>query len=740
MGKVYDAKALFDVAKDREKAYDELLSQLGELKKALQGVADLDGSLEGKGADNIKSFYKQHADTAGQWENLIKMQQSYFSTLHVKAEKAKLSGSTIVTESFLETELKNANSNAKEMVAQQHEDLQSILNGIDDIVSISAFSTSEFNDKIEEAEKKRTDTIEAVNQLDAEWSKEYSEMDDFYTVVDTLVSGLELATSQGGSIYQLAFDEKAYHDSELYKVQTKLNDYATSYVDYNKQQEEVHELEKKQEEEANKPWYEKTWDAVSTFTGEVSGYYDYKRAAEGVDPVTGEKLSTSQRVAAGAMAAAGFIPVVGWVGRAAKGGKAIYKTAKGLSAADHALDAYKSAKSFKVLEQTEKGLYGLVAANGLGEYMTGRDMFGNKISEEQRKASLLQALGIAGAGALSTKVAGKMGQSLATKGTEKLNNMRNTLRTSAVANVTKQAYQSVKNAPASWTQSLHKTYNNILDSSMPRLGPELAPAGPALAQQTVRETLQNVKKQTMQMIEKPVKVERVSERQIQKGTKGTGKGSNTNPNKIKLTPEREIYYRKKIDEAEARGEYDVADDIRYDRYCEETKKPLDREKWDVRNENLKKITERGREEEIKGRKALGEHLGRKLENNNVGEVVTYTSSEGHLTRPDSIGRNSKGEIDLVHDHKHKISDKEHVIHNDSQMRAERELAQGKNGRHVVTISSDKPDLNGIPPKPRPSGPLAKESDIFYTDPSSGRVTHKWEYHPDIPGGGIWIKI
>ncbi|MED4135399.1 T7SS effector LXG polymorphic toxin [Priestia megaterium] len=512
MGKVYDAKALFDVAKDREKAYDELLSQLGELKKALQGVADLEGSLEGKGADNIKSFYKQHVDTAGQWENLIKMQQSYFSTLHVKAEKAKLSGSTIVDESFLETELKNANSNAKEMVAQQHDDLQSILNGIDDIVSISAFSTSEFNDKIEEAEKKRTDTIEAVNQLDAEWSKEYSEMDDFYAVVDMIVSGLELATSQGGSVYQLAFDEKAYHDSELYKVQTKLNDYATSYVDYNKQQEEVYELEKKQEEEANKPWYEKTWDAVSTFTGEVSGYYDYKRAAEGVDPVTGEKLSTSQRVAAGAMAAAGFIPVVGWVGRAAKGGKAIYKTAKGLSAADHALDAYKSAKSFKVLEQTEKGLYGLVAANGLGEYMTGRDMFGNKISEEQRKASLLQALGIAGAGALSTKVAGKMGQSLATKGTEKLNNMRNTLRTSAVANVTKQAYQSVKNAPASWTQSLHKTYNNILDSSMPRLVPELVPAGPALAQQTVRETLQNVKQQTMQMIGKvSVKDKPVSE-------------------------------------------------------------------------------------------------------------------------------------------------------------------------------------------------------------------------------------
>ncbi len=470
VGKVYDAKALFDVAKDRENAYDELLSQLGELKKALQGVADLEGSLEGKGADNIKSFYKQHADTAGQWENLIKMQQSYFSALHVKAEKAKLAGSTIVNESFLETELKNANSNAKEMVAQQHDDLQSILNGIDDIVSISAFSTSEFNDKIEEAEKKRTDTIEAVNQLDAEWSKEYSEMDDFYTVVDTLVSGLELATSQGGSAYQLAFNEKAYHDSELYKVQTKLNDYATSYVDYNKQQEEVYELEKKQEEEANKPWYEKTWDAVSTFTGEVSGYYDYKRAAEGVDPVTGEKLSTSQRVAAGAMAAAGFIPVVGWVGRAAKGGKAIYKTAKGLSAADHALDAYKSAKSFKVLEQTEKGLYGLVAANGLGEYMTGRDMFGNKISEEQRKASLLQALGIAGAGALSTKAAGKTakaGANAVANGAKKLSDMRNVL--------SKQATQRIM-PPLQSAQKAYRSSSNYIKKKISQAGDiKLAP-------------------------------------------------------------------------------------------------------------------------------------------------------------------------------------------------------------------------------------------------------------------------
>ncbi|WP_372496241.1 pre-toxin TG domain-containing protein [Metabacillus halosaccharovorans] len=57
--------------------------------------------------------------------------------------------------------------------------------------------------------------------------------------------------------------------------------------------------------------YEKAWDTVETFTGEATGYYDFLRAKDGVDPVTVEELSDGQRVAAGSMATAGFIPIVG---------------------------------------------------------------------------------------------------------------------------------------------------------------------------------------------------------------------------------------------------------------------------------------------------------------------------------------------------------------------------------------------------------------------------------------------
>ena len=149
---------------------------------------------------------------------------------------------------------------------------------------------------------------------------------------------------------------------------------------------------KRLEEQKQRPWYEKTWEGVKNFTGELTGYYDYIRASEGVDPVTGAELTTAQRVTAGAMAAAGFIPVVGWAGRIVKGGGAIYKTAKGMHAADQALDVYLNAKTFSNLEKAELGIYGLVSVNGFNEYILGKDMFGNELTDLQRQQSLYYSI------------------------------------------------------------------------------------------------------------------------------------------------------------------------------------------------------------------------------------------------------------------------------------------------------------------------------------------------------------
>ncbi|MCM3030906.1 pre-toxin TG domain-containing protein [Niallia sp. MER 6] len=274
---------------------------------------------------------------------------------------------------------------ADEMISEQRKALEKIFRDIDDLVSLTPFSRSRFDDLMMDASKKRTKTVDAVEEVDQELKDEYlsSQGEEYY--VQALFQSLMEATRQGSSISPIHFDAEAYQSSDAYQSMVEAKTQTNSYLSYKKEEKEAREI-------ANRPWYEDLWEGTKTFAGELTGYYDYIRAKDGVDPVTGAKLTAGQRVAAGAMAAAGFIPIVGWAGRALKGGKGIYSATKAIHTADNALDAYKNVRTFTKLEQTEMGIYGLISANGLSEYLTGKDMFGNKLTDEQRQASITQSM------------------------------------------------------------------------------------------------------------------------------------------------------------------------------------------------------------------------------------------------------------------------------------------------------------------------------------------------------------
>ncbi|WIG46541.1 T7SS effector LXG polymorphic toxin [Bacillus halotolerans] len=404
MSKVFESKSLIEEAKSRKKQYETLEEQLNTLKKAFQGVADLGDNFKGKGADNIKDFFQGQAEIVESWLTLVSAQIAFLNGISGDIKDQELSDSYVET-SFLDHELPNGDLKASEIVSAHKEEIDSILSGISDIMDLDMYTLDDYADKMDDAQKIRRDTITAVDKLDESLTTEYQNLESLDNAVLSKYSVLMQATSNGKSASPMYYDKKAFHSNEVYKSAIEVEKQGTTYIDAKTEQAEARRLQEKAEEEANKPWYEKTWDGVCNFTGEVTGYYDYKRATEGVDPVTGEKLSAAERVTAGAMAAAGFIPVVGWAGRAFKGGKAIYKTGKAAIAAEHALDAYKTGKSLDILKMSEMGAYGLVASNGFSEAVTGRDMFGNKVSEEKRKQGALEAaLSLVGAGALAKHI------------------------------------------------------------------------------------------------------------------------------------------------------------------------------------------------------------------------------------------------------------------------------------------------------------------------------------------------
>ncbi|WP_207439893.1 ribonuclease YeeF family protein [Bacillus sp. SD075] len=405
--KIYEAETLTTATKLRAKQYEELNKEFAALKKEFQGIVGLDNEFQGAGATAIKSFYEAQIEVADAWMELFTTQISFLEGIPANLEEADLSGNTVVEVPFLDGEVSAGISQAKSLVDEQARDLQRILNSIDDILPLDMFDQKDFNEKITLAGQRLDDTVTKVENVDRQLVEEYDVSVGQENVAVGLFRALLDATKQDGSVSPMTFNQSAFKNSDVYQVKDEVAGQMKDYQTFKKQQAEARKIEREMEELENRPWYEKAWDTTKTFTGEFTGYYDSIRASTGVDPVTGRKLSDAERIAAGAMAAAGFIPVVGWAGRAIKGGSALYKTAKGLNAANQALDAYKTTKGFSLLQKTEYGIYGLLAANGLGEAVTGKDMFGNELTEEQRQNGLLMALGIGGV-AGAAKVADKV--------------------------------------------------------------------------------------------------------------------------------------------------------------------------------------------------------------------------------------------------------------------------------------------------------------------------------------------
>ncbi|MFJ8737087.1 T7SS effector LXG polymorphic toxin [Bacillus altitudinis] len=379
----------------RAKHYQELREQMIDLKKALQGVANLGDDFTGKGADNIKSFYKELAGNVDMFISFIDKQKAFHEGVSGTLDDTNFGGDTFVEEHFLDNAVHMGIKNAKSIVKDQKKALKTIFQDIDDLISLEVFDSKTFDEKIADAEDERKKTVKDLIELDQNLKDEYALSETEEKATMALYAEMMNATNDGKSISPMNFDKKAYQNSEIYKAKSDIEKQTSEYLKIKKDQEEARKIAKEQEALANRPWYEKALDYGGNIVNELTGVNDAKRAATGVDPITGEELTAGQRVAAGGMAAAGYIPIVGWAGRIFKGGKAVYKTTQATSAAVRAVDIYKtSQKSFDALKTSQKGLYGLTATNGFSEAITGRDMFGNKISKEQQEASMNAALGM----------------------------------------------------------------------------------------------------------------------------------------------------------------------------------------------------------------------------------------------------------------------------------------------------------------------------------------------------------
>lgn len=196
--KVLDVETLMSVLEEGARDIDDLNEKFHVVKRAIREFHAMEDALSGAGGDSIRNFFNELYlpfltylyQTLSNYKNILENAQS-----SVTNYESNPSG--YVRQDFLENEVTDGFNDVDNRTMELTEEANSILQGIEDLVSVSRINSSEVQDSVQEGKNKTATMIEDLQNMDRTVYASMSPMRESLQTLHTYLADMETKVNRG---------------------------------------------------------------------------------------------------------------------------------------------------------------------------------------------------------------------------------------------------------------------------------------------------------------------------------------------------------------------------------------------------------------------------------------------------------------------------------------------------------------------------------------------------------------
>lgn len=172
--------------------------QMDAMKQSIDTFVSDRSSFTGKAAQSIKSFYQEtHLEVIAAFTQWFATYESTLRSLETSIKSLEPSKDGYISESFLETELENGLTRAREIVIDLTNEGNAILSGIQDIVSIQKLDDDAAIQLNQSAKENKTKMVDKLNEFDESEATGLESVKEYMDTIGQKVKVVEGMFSSG---------------------------------------------------------------------------------------------------------------------------------------------------------------------------------------------------------------------------------------------------------------------------------------------------------------------------------------------------------------------------------------------------------------------------------------------------------------------------------------------------------------------------------------------------------------